>query len=345
MSRERENRTIAVELTRLVEQGVVTPAQRARIAEQYPTGTWDVVALARWFTILGAVAMGAGAVIIATHVIDAWFLADLGLGLVAAGALAGGVYLERKRGYGRTGAALQLLGSFAIQGLVTSLAIRFSSGSGNWPLLMAVCAAVTAVLAYALANRLILIQALVDAFFAFGGSTGYISGWGAYWLGMDYPLRFIAAGLVTLGAAWLHAVYVGPPRQGFARVYAHHGLLVLNLALWFLSLFGYFDGHDYFRWEGKLGERLLFSSTWAGVSVAALLLGGRYNLRWARGHGLTFLLINAYTAYFQFIAVHTSSAWFLHLLLVGGSLVAIGFILEGRLREERNRSRGQASVQ
>ena len=38
----------------------------------------------------------------------------------------------------------------------------------------------------------------------FGAETGYISGWGAYWLGMSFPIRFVlfggAAGAVLLDA-------------------------------------------------------------------------------------------------------------------------------------------------
>ena len=51
----------------------------------------------------------------------------------------------------------------------------------------------------------------------FGGETGYVSGWGMYWLGMSYPMRFVAAGAVSLVVAWLHARY-GGPFQHFARV-------------------------------------------------------------------------------------------------------------------------------
>jgi hypothetical protein len=47
---------------------------------------------------------------------------------------------------------------------------------------------------------------------------------------------------------------------------------------------------------------------------------------------MTFLIINVYTFYFQFVVDNSTELWWLHLLIVGGSLVALGFALERRLR-------------
>src|SRR5207248_4518152 len=125
------------------------------------------------------------------------------------------------------------------------------------PALVGIDAALLLVLAYVLANRLVLVLAAINLFSFFGGETGYDSGWGAYWLGMNYPLRFVAAGLVTLVLAWAHARWLTGARQGFARVWAHVGLLDLHLALWFFALFGYFNGEV--RWDGTEAQRLAFS--------------------------------------------------------------------------------------
>jgi hypothetical protein len=37
----------------------------------------------------------------------------------------------------------------------------------------------------------------------FGAETGYMSGWGAYWLGMNYPVRFIFFGGALLALCWV----------------------------------------------------------------------------------------------------------------------------------------------
>jgi len=329
-----QNRAIQSELCKLVEQRVLSLAEAERIRPRYPTEAWNLLSLARWFTILGAVAAGVGFLLLIPQLVGLQNLIDFGLALALVGSLAAGHYVDRRRGLHKTGAALELLGGFALQGLLTALAFRFNTGSGDWPRLVTVSAVATGVLAYALPNRLVLTLALLDGFVAFGGETGYDSGWGMYWLDMNYPSRFVLVGLFVLGLAWLHARLLTGARQGFARVYFHHGLLVTNLALWFFALFG---RHD-LEWHDNGGERALFSLLWAGTSIASLLLGSRYGWRLARGYGLTFLIINLYTVYFQFIAVNSAEAWFLHLLVIGVSLVGLGFGLERQLSRKRNAS-------
>jgi hypothetical protein len=53
---------------------------------------------------------------------------------------------------------------------------------------------------------------------------------------LTYPVRYLAAGGATLTLSWLHATVVRGRWSCFSRVYAHFGLLVSNLALWFLHL-------------------------------------------------------------------------------------------------------------
>jgi hypothetical protein len=214
----------------------------------------------------------------------------------------------------------------ALQGLTMALAYQFSRGSDNWPALVGVDTALTLALAYALPNRLVLILAAINLFTFFGGETGYLAGWGAYWLGMNYPLRFVAAGLVTLGLAWGHARWLQGARQGFARVWAHVGMLDLHLALWFFAVFGYYNGEVH--WDGTEAQRLGFSALWALVAIACLYLASRLGLRLLRGYGLTFLTINAFTFYGQFVAYHSGELWFIHLLVIGGALVGLGFWVE-----------------
>jgi hypothetical protein len=336
VSPEARNRAVQAELDRLVGLGLLLPAARARIGERYPTGPVDLAALARWFTVMGAVSVAAGGVLLLRGVVGEWFLRHLFAALevallVLGGALvAGGAWLRHRRSLRSTGAALELLGAMAVQGLLVVLAIHHSTGSRNWPALVGVLTVAGAILAYALRSRLVLVLAGVEAFVWFGGSTGYESGWGVYWLGMTYPARFVAAGLVFLGVAWIHARELPAPWQGFARVYAHLGMLDLHLALWFLALFGWLT--DVGRWQGTTLERLLFSALWAAVSLGCVGAASRLGLRLLRGYGLTFLLVDLYTFYFQFVAWNTGSLWFVHLLVLGGAMVGGGFLLERQLR-------------
>jgi hypothetical protein len=331
MTPETTHRRIHAELDRLVGAGILTQVARDRIGERYATGPVDLAVLARWFTLLGALSMAAGVTLLVHEHAGMWVAVEGGLSLLGAALLGGGWILRRRRAMVRTGSVLELLGGMAWQGLVVALAIHHSTGSKNWPALVGMLCVLAAAVAYAIGNRLLLVLAGVEAFVWFGGETGYASGWGAWWLGMTYPARFLAAGLAFLAVAWVHARRIPPPWQGFSRVYAHLGMLDLHLALWFLAVFGWFDDVD--RWSGTTGERLLFSLVWGAVSIGCVLAASRLGLRLLRGYGLTFLLIDVYTFYFQFVAWRSPEAWFVHLLILGGGLVAGGMLLERQLRE------------
>jgi hypothetical protein len=320
------NRGVTAELLRLRAVGILTPLEVRRIGERYPTADWDVVSLIRVFTILGAIAAGAGAVVLANEYVNALRLAEVGLAIAAVLLIVGARFV-RAKDMGRTAAAMEMAAGFAVQGFTTVLAADLSTGSKNWPPLVGVQTVLLGVMAYALGNRLVLAHAAATCFVWFGAETGYMSGWGEYWLRMSYPMRFVPVGVVAMAVAWLHAEF-GGRYQSFARVYAHFGALSLHLALWFLSVFGNFNlEHNRFTWDNT-GERLASSGVWAAVAVAFILAGARWGVSLLRSYGVIFLIINVYTFYFQFIAVRSADFWFGHLLIAGGSLLAIGFRLE-----------------
>ncbi|MDD2707692.1 MAG: hypothetical protein PHV34_06750 [Verrucomicrobiae bacterium] len=153
----------------------------------------------------------------------------------------------------------------------------------------------------------------------------------------DDPQRqFLPAASFFPATPVAHSFLIRGRHAEFSRVYAHFSLLVINLALWFLSLFGYFKEKPV--WSDNEGERLLFSLLWTAVSGVLIFAGARLGLKFMRGYGITFLIINLYTFYFQFVASNTSGAWFLHLLLMGGSLVWLGFHLEKKRKQNREKN-------
>ena len=337
MSKLGLHRVVRSEIDFLVAQGILSPAQAARVRERYPTAPWDLSSLARWFTVLGAVTSGAGLLLLGAQM-DAWrTLLEVMLVGAVVGLLGLGRWLARSRRMTRSGAALELLAGFALQGLTIALATHYSVGTKNWPGLVGVDAALLLALAYVLGNRLLLVHALVNLFFFVGGETGYVSGWGMYWLGLTYPLRFLGISLAVLGVAWLHGRLGRDAWRAFSRVYLHSGLLGVHLSLWFLSVFGLL-GADHPGWSAGEGERVAFSALWAAASMASVWLAGRTGVATLRAYAVTFFVIDCYTFYFQFVAARSAVLWWLHLLLVGGSLVLLA------LRVERRRAMMSASA-
>ena len=79
----------------------------------------------------------------------------------------------------------------------------------------------------------------------FGAETGYVSGWGAYWLGMNYPIRFVLFGGALLALCY-GAQSLLRQRQLFT-VSKAMGLTYLFIALWIMSIFGNYDADNWYR--------------------------------------------------------------------------------------------------
>jgi hypothetical protein len=131
----------------------------------------------------------------------------------------------------------------------------------------------------------------------FGTETGYMSGWGAYYLGMNFPLRFVLFGGVLIGLSLLFK------RYAHFRDFAHStyvmGLLYLFIALWILSIFGNYG--DLNSWYNvKQYELLHWGVLFAFIAIIAIVYGLKHDDATSRGFGITFLFINLYTKYFEF---------------------------------------------
>lgn len=305
MSPARFAKLVRRQLDGFLREGSIAPATHARLAELYPLARWDWLSLGRWFGVFGALTAVAGAGILAREVFEFTLqklAVLLGVGVVAT--FAGGVRLGQ-RGYRWSGHALELVAGLCLIGLTFTLGILYSSGSGNWPALLLLDLCLLLPLAYLRVNPLQLTLAVVVFFTWFGGVTGYVSGWGMYWFSMNYPLRFLVVGLLIVLLALAHrtAEEEGPlaRHRGFFKPWLAAGLFFAEMALWLLALFGNFGDFTTPYREGPL-ERLVFNLLWAGLNVGLLWAGQRYALRQARGFGLTFLAIQGYTVYFEFVA-------------------------------------------
>jgi hypothetical protein len=142
-----------------------------------------------------------------------------------------------------------------------------------------------------------------------GTETGYVSGHGMYFLGMNYPLRFVILGaaLTVLGVAGQHSfVDVSAGSSKFKdRLLSMSpqttviGLLNLFVALWIMSIFGNYG--DMTQWEKvRQYELLHWSLLFGAVAIAAIWYGLKRDDGVLRGFGLTFLFINLYTRFFEY---------------------------------------------
>ncbi|MFU9002086.1 DUF2157 domain-containing protein [Proteus sp. TSJ240517] len=152
----------------------------------------------------------------------------------------------------------------------------------------------------------------------FGAETGYMSGWGAYWLGMNYPIRFVFFGSVLLaGCYFLQNILIHRRLFTMTKIM---GLTYLFIALWIMSIFGNYDPDTWYRTSSVnlLPWALLFGV----VAVICIYISLKTDDGMLRGFGLTFLGINLYTRFFEYFWDSLHSAIFFFILAV--SLILIG---------------------
>lgn len=203
------------------------------------------------------------------------------------------------------------------------LGVWLDNGSGRVSTLLIMGAVLYGVIGWFSRSGLVWWFALLSLGSAFGAETGYMSGWGAYWLGMSYPIRFIAFGLVLIAAAFM--LKPALVKRGLERVSLVMGLLYLFIALWILSIFGNYSDLD--RWNNVRQIELLHWSLLFGIAaVTAIWLGLKQDDGVLRGFGLTFLGINLYTRFFELF--WDSMPKVIFFVVLGISLWALGHYAE-----------------
>ncbi|MDR6345260.1 hypothetical protein QE402_002245 [Klebsiella sp. SORGH_AS 1025] len=195
---------------------------------------------------------------------------------------------------------------------------RLDNGSGHIaPLFLAGCVIYGAI-GYIARSGLVWLFFLLALGNWFGAETGYVSGWGAYWLGMNYPIRFVLFGGALLALCY-GAQSLLRQRQLFT-VSKAMGLTYLFIALWILSIFGNYDADSWYQVsQARLLPWGLLFAVAAGVCIFISLKTDDGMLR---GFGLTFLAINLYTRFFEFFWNGMHKVLFFLILAV--SLAVIG---------------------
>jgi hypothetical protein len=207
---------------------------------------------------------------------------------------------------------------------IAYLGKTFDNGSGHYSILFLISVFVYGFLAWKLSSRLIWLFALVSLGSWFGTETGYQTQWSHYFLGMNYPLRFVGFGIILVAAC-----YIMKNKTWFRYFWDLTyvvGFLYLFLSLWLLSIFGNYGRlYDWFQVpQIKLLHWALIS---AAVAGGFLFYGLKKNDVIAREFGITFFIIFIYTKYFEYLWDHTNKALFF-------AILAASFWLIGRKAEK-----------
>lgn len=322
-------------LTHWQQQGELTPEQTARLIAQCEVMGFDWqrlakycfwLAVASFFTAVSAMLADQWLMALIKQIFNATDAVKCGaLTFVAAGFYGTGLVLRQARPEKTyTNESLLFMGVLSTALAIAFLGKALDSGSGHFSLLLLLAAVVYCLLGLAFPSKQVWLFGLVSFGSWFGAETGYASGWGAYYLGMNYPLRFVlfGSGLVVAGQ---FAFSRWKSRQDFQHVSQIMGMLYLFIALWILSIFGNYGSID--NWSRATHVQLFgWSVLFAGAALAAIYVGIKTGNAAFRGFGITFIFINLYTRYFEYFWDGTHKAIFF-------SVLAISFWLLGSRAE------------
>ncbi|MGY4386332.1 hypothetical protein ACVWYN_003385 [Pedobacter sp. UYP24] len=220
--------------------------------------------------------------------------------------------------------ALVFSGVMLTANAIAYLGKAIDDGSSHFSLLILLSVFIYGLLAYIFQSRLIWVFALISLGAWFGTETGYISRWNWYFIGMNYPLRFVFFGLIITAASFL--ISKSQKLRIFFQVNYIAGMVYFFCSLWLLSVFGNFGTLE--EWYSVKQLSLFY---WGIISAAASLIsifiGLKYRDDIAREFGITFLFLNLYTRYFEYFWDSWNKALFF-------SVLAISFWFIGRRAEK-----------
>ncbi len=292
---------IVLDITRLVAEGKLTPAEAERLKAlaARDTGTLAINAL----LALGVVAVVTGILALRPSFATG---AAIGAALVAAGlALSSRLAAQ----WGLLGTANVLIGALLMAGgLIGELEGRF----------IAFALATALLLALAIVARNGLLMALVPVALAgaLGSSTGYAHA--AYSLVIREATVTLAVFGALAAGAYLIARRLAPPFESLALIFARISLILVNLGFWIGSLWGDYPGETWFMhqqapygtrafWQARETWRAMaphvpsevFALGWAAIIVGVGAWAARANRRWVVNTAATFGAIHFYTQWFE----------------------------------------------
>ncbi|RZM27362.1 MAG: DUF2157 domain-containing protein [Pedobacter sp.] len=317
------------------EEQLLTEAQVSRLRSSYDAKSFDWRRLAQYSFWI---AMACGVISLGALLIDDQILkyleslfdaSDLMISIISAiGAV--GLYIigfRRKKHQSHlvfSNEAMVFIAVMLTANAVAYLGKALDNGSSHFSLLILASVLIYAVLAYIFKSRLIWAFMLISLGAWYGTETGYLSRWNWYFLGMNYPLRFVLFGLLITGFSF----FIRNKKQLglFFQTNYLCGMVYLFISLWLLSVFGNFGTLE--DWYTIKQLNLFY---WGLISAAfcvlSIYIGLKYRDDVAREFGITFLFINLYTRYFEYFW----DTWHKALFFV---VLAASFWLIGRKAEK-----------
>jgi hypothetical protein len=193
--------------------------------------------------------------------------------------------------------ALFLFGAVCTAFAISYLGFSLNMYDGYFPVLILLAACIYGITGLMLDSSINWYLSLGAFALWFGTETAYRSGWEDYFLGMNYPMRYLLFGVLLIGLhQLLKKAAIG--KKFINSTYAI-GLLSLFFSFWLLSIFG--NHTDLDAWSEVSQAKFVYWALLLGIFASgAIWYGLKYRDRIAREMGIIFLLLNIYTRYFEY---------------------------------------------
>jgi uncharacterized membrane protein len=332
-----KSKVVLKELNGWLEKNLIDNELFTRLSALYPQESWDFRLIIKWALVIGAVLLGIGIILLVSLLFNSigfivLVLTALSAGLYVPGFLLGGK--NARRSLPRTGNALVAVACLVFGADIFTIAkwlqdMSVISGD-HWSILLLVISIIYFLIAYLNRNPVVLVLAFLGLATWFGSESAYASGWGSYFFGMNYPLRFALVSPLVILAGYAQKKFIPDMNRGFVKIHYVMGLLYTNMALWILSIFGARNEWD---WTQNHAELFLFSLLWGAFSVATFILGSRFRNRAFTGFAVVFLLINLYTRFFEYFWNDWDKSVFF--IVLGALSLGIGIFFERWTRRKK----------
>ena len=328
----KKDKIILKEIEEWHKQEIIEEGLYMRLSSMYQKNEWDFTTIIKWALIIGAVMIGIGIISFFTVIFESTIL---GILLLSALCLLGYYYgfklkkRDFKYYFPKTGNALIAISSLLLGADIFAINKFIFNEGIYWTTLILVISIIYLIIAYFKENTLVLVFSLLGFAAWFGAETAYMSGWGSYYFGLNYPMRFAVISPIIILIGYFHKRVNFSIPESFIRTYYSFGLLFLNLSLWILSIFGHQGELNSWGFSSNNIELLFFSIVWLIIGIIIFIIGAKFKDKMFVGYAVTFIILNLYTRYFEYFWDKMYKSLFF--IILGGISIIIGLYFERKL--------------
>lgn len=320
---------ILTELKKWLKNSLITKEEFDTISKMYEKDSFDFKSIVKWVLITGIVLLALGIVLLVSVIMRSmYFLIFLFSSFVIAGFILENYLKKTDNHIPKTLSAIIVVSSIFLAGDIFVISYIIVSNKGYFPILILLVSFIYFIISYWKKNIIVLIMALASFLLWYGTESAYRSEWGAFYLGLNYPMRYLIISPLIMALGVFNKFILDKKYRCFANftnIYYIAGLICINVSLWLLSIFGNNEGFIFLIDDYKQ-ELLIYSLSFIFVDIILFVFGLKYKNKLFVNYSIFFTILNLYTRYFEYFFGKMSTWGFF--IVLGLVTVIAGFIAE-----------------